>query len=207
MSKSIRHPQLDSPTTFTARWRLLISCLILAHFGAIGLTYATNWRRSALQDSVLLWLQPYLIGANWYQEMLPIEWVSDAHSLKQIRISVQFNDNPHEWESVLETKKWARDQARAERFLHLLAELAGTEDTQGLTNVLKSIVLHIENGRSSNILKIRIEKTSDSLAENEEENVLYEASLARFSNGEFGFVSKIDDHRTVRALNAMTGSP
>ena len=207
MSKSIRHPQLDSPTKFTARWRLLISCLILAHFGAIGLTYATNWRRSALQDSVLVWLQPYLIGANWYQEMLPIEWISDAHSSKQFRISVQSNDNPHEWESVLEAKKLALDNARAERLLHLLAELAGTEDTQGFTNVLKSIVLHIENGRSSNILKIRLEKTSETLAENEEENVLYEASLARFSNGEFGFVPKIENHRTVRALNAVTGSP
>ena len=139
--------------------------------------------------------------------MLPIEWISDAHSSKQFRISVQSNDNPHEWESVLETKKLALDNARAERFLHLLAELAGTEDTQGLTKVLKSIVLHIENGRSSNILKIRLEKTSESLADNEEENVLYEASLARFSNGEFGFVPKIEKHRTVRALNAVTGAP
>ena len=208
MSKTIRHQQPESPSEITAGWRWLVSCLILAHFGAIGLTYATNWRRSTLQDSALHWLQLYLIGANWYQEMLPIEWISDAHSSKRIRVSVQANDNPHEWESVLETKKLALDNSRAERLLHLLAELAVTDDTQGLTNVLKSIVLHIENGRTSKILKIRIKKTSESSPENKaEENVLYEASLARFSNGEFGFVPKIENHRTVRALNSVTGSP
>lgn len=206
MSKSIHHQQFDSPSEITPRWRWLVSCFILAHFGVIGLTYATNWRRSKLQDSVLQWLQPYLIGANWYQEMLPIEWISDAHSSKRIRISVQANDNPHEWKIVLDTKKLALNNAKAERLLHLLAELAVTEDTQGLTNVLKSIVLHIENGRTTTILKIRLEKTSESLAESEEEKVLYEASLARFPNGEFGFVPKIENHRTVRALNT-TGSP
>lgn len=206
VSKTIRYPQLDNPTEINARLRWLICFFILVHFGAIGLTYATNWRRSALQDRALLWLQPYLIGANWYQEMLPIEWLSDAHSSKRIRISVQANDNPHKWESVLETKKLAWDHARAERLLQIIAELAATEDSQGLTNVLKSVVLHIENGRSFKILKIRLEKTSESHPESEEENVLYEASLARFSNGEFGFVPKIEKHRTVRALNT-TGAP
>ena len=206
MSKTIRRPQFGSPSEITTHWRWLVSCLILVHFGAIGLTYATNWRRSTLQDSVLHWLQPYLIGANWYQEMLPIEWISDAHSSKRIRISVQASDNPDQWKIVLETRKFSLDNARAERLLHLLAELAGTEDSQGLTNVLKSIVLHIENGRTTTILKIRLEKTSESLPESEEEKVLYEASLARFPNGEFGFVPKIENHRTVRALNT-TGSP
>ena len=141
--------------------------------------------------------------------MLPIEWISDASITKKIRISIQADDNPKEWKIVLETKKLTLDSARLERLLHLLSELAGTEENSGLTDMLKSIVLHIENGQSSKILKIRLEKTSKSQRVNEEaeENVFYEASLARLPNGEFGFVPKIENHRTVRALNAGTGTP
>ncbi len=182
----------------------------MLHFGAIGLTYATNWRRSEFQDRVLVWLQPYLIGVNWYQEMLPVEWISDAQTAKSIRLSVQASDEPKDWKAVFDTTHMALDNARTERLLHLLAELSTHDDTQGLTKVLKSIVLHLENPRkngNSTVLRIRLEKTSAPKSEIEEEAVLYEASLARFPSGEFGFVPKIENHRTVRALNSETLSP
>lgn len=210
VSKTIRPQQMDSLSGNTARWRWFVSCLILLHFGAIGLTYATNWRRSAFQDNLLVCLQPYLIGANWYQEMLPIEWISDAHKAKSIRVSVQSIDEPRDWKPVFDTTRMALDNARTERLLHLLADLASNDDTEGLTNVLKSIVLHLENPRKSNtatVLRIRIEKTSASQSESEAEPVLYEASLARFPNRAFGFIPKVENHRTVRALDSAKVSP
>jgi len=199
-----------SSSESTARWRWFASGFILLHFAAIGLSYSTNWRRSSLQDGLLVNLQPYLIGVNWYQEMLPIEWISDAHKTKRIRVSVQETDNPKNWKPVFDTTQMAIDNARTERLLHLLAELASNDDTEGLTNVLKSIVLHLENfikRDKSTVLRIRIEKSSDPEAGSEEESILYEASLARFPNGEFSFVPKIENHRTVRSLNSATVSP
>lgn len=210
MSKTIRQQQINSLSESTARWRWFVSGLILLHFGAIGLSYAANWRRSAFQDGLLVRLQPYLIGVNWYQEMLPIEWISDAHNAKSIRVSVQANDQPKDWKPVFNATPMALDKARTERLLHLLAELSGNDDSEGMTNVLKSIVLHIENPKKSSkstVLRIRIEKNLPPNAESEEEPVLYEASLARLPNGEFAFVPKIENHRTVRALNSATVSP
>ena len=201
---------MDSLSGNTTRWRWFVSCLILLHFGAIGLTYATNWRRSAFQDNLLVCLQPYLIGTNWYQEMLPIEWISETHKAKSIQVSVQTFDEPRDWKTVFGTTWMALDHARTESLLHLIAELAINDDAEGLTNVLKSIVLHLENpkkSKTSTVLRIRIEKTSASQAEIEEEPFLYEASLARFPKGEFGFVPKIENHRTVRALDSAKVSP
>ena len=210
VSKTIRHHQIDSQSESTASWRWFVSGLILLHFGAIGLSYAANWRRSPLQDRMLMGLQPYLIGANWYQEMLPIEWISDAQKSKSIRVSIQESDEPKDWKPVFNTKQLALDNARTERLLHLLAELASNDDTEGMTYVLKSIVLQFENQKKSSkstVSRIRIEKNAALNAESEEEPVLYEASLARFPNGEFGFVPKIENHRTVRSLNSATVSP
>ena len=210
MSKAIRPQQIESQSKSTSHWRWFASCIILLHFGAIGLTYATNWRRSEFQDGLLVWLQPYLIGVNWYQEMLPIEWISEPLAAKSIRLSVQASDEPKDWKAVFDTTRMALDNARTERLLQLLAELATQDDSEGLTNVLKSIVLHLENRRkndNSTVLRIRLEKTSAPKSETEEEPVLYEASLARFPSGEFGFVPKIENHRTVRALKSETLSP
>ena len=45
------------------------------------------------------------------------------------------------------------------------------------------------------------------MAESESESILYEASVARFPTGEFGFVPKLESHRSVRSLNAKPGTP
>jgi len=189
----------------------LISVAILFHFSAVGLSYATNWRRSTIQDAVLTRLQPYLITGNWYQEMLPIEWISDTSS-RPVRLLVQRSDGLKEWKQVLDVSEKGMGRARAERVLHVLAELASNDDTLGLTNVLKSIVVHIESEKKeqgSLVSKIRLVKNLESKAvmadtndvsSDETESVLYEAALARFAGGEFGFVPKIESNRSVRSL-------
>jgi len=190
------------------QWQWVLRLLILFHFFAIALTYSANWRRSAIQDNTLGSLQPYLIAGNWYQEMLPVEWISDSIGQKSVRLSIQTTTSPNDWTPALDASVKNLDQARAQRLLHVLTELAVSEDTQGLTNVLKSIVLHLENDPSKpRLVGIRLERHSDSSPESQAESILYEASLARFSNGEFGFVPKLESHRSVRSLNAKPGTP
>ncbi len=180
------------------------------HLGAIGLTYATNWRRSALQDRVLVWLQPYLIGVNWYQEMLPIEWISDSNSTKKVRVSIQTASIPNEWQTVLDSSRNSPTRTRSERFMYPLVELARSEDGQGITNMLASIVLHLEGEKtndSETILRIRLENVSMAASGSDTESVLYEASLARFPSSEFGFVPEIEKHRSVPAIESTRNSP
>lgn len=206
MTKPIRAPKQLTPT-IPIGWQWGLRILILFHFFAIGLTCAANWRRSAIQDSTLGWLQPYLIGGNWYHEMLPVEWVSDSIGQKPVRLSIQTVDSPLEWKPPLDSSVKFSDQARTKRLLHVLTELAVSEDTQGLTNVLKSIVLHLESNRAPHLVAIRLERFSVPTSDPESETVLYEASLARFPNGEFGFVSKLESHRSVRSLDQNRGAP
>ena len=113
---------------------------------------------------------------------------------------------------VLDVSEKGVGRVRADRFLHVLAELAINEDTLGLTNVLKSIVVHLESknkDQKSLVSKIRLEKnlefkaiiaSSKDVLSDETVSVLFEAALARFAGGEFGFVPKIDSNRTVRSL-------
>lgn len=189
----------------------MISVTILFHLFAVGLSYATNWRRSTVQDAVLTRLQPYLITGNWYQEMLPIEWISETSS-RQVRLLVQTKNGSNEWKQVFDASEKSVGRFRAERLLHVLAELASNDDTLGLTNALKSIVVHLESenkDQNSLVSKIRLDKkwepkadnvgTKDALSD-ETESVLYEAELARFAGGEFGFVPKIESNRSVRSL-------
>ena len=201
------------PINFTQmnRWsRWIINSLILFHFGAVGLSYATNWRRSNFQDRILVLLQPYLIGWNWYQEMLPVEWISDANSTKSVRVDVQTKATPNEWHSVLDTSVHSFSRAKIDRFLYPLVEFAKSDDTEGLTRILKSLVVHLESETTANnarILKIRLENVSQMELESNAVSILYEASLARFPTGEFGFVTDIESYRSVRAVESAGSSP
>ena len=113
---------------------------------------------------------------------------------------------------MFDTSEKSVGRFRAERLLHVLAELASNDDTLGLSNALKSIVAHLESENkdpNSLVSKIRLDKkwepkadnvgTKDALSD-ETESVLFEAELARFAGGEFGFVPKIESNRSVRSL-------
>jgi len=209
MTEPIRDQKQKTPS-IPLQWQWGLRLLFLLHFFAIGLTYSANWRRSAIQDNTLGWLQPYLIGCNWYQEMLPVEWISDSIGQKPARLSIQTTDSPQDWTPALDSSVKNLDQARSQRFLHVLTELALSDDTQGLTNVLNAIVLHLESDPfkpKQLLVGIRLERHSDPMAESESESILYEASVARFPTGEFGFVPKLESHRSVRSLNAKPGTP
>ncbi len=159
---------------------------------------------------MLVWLQPYLISANWYQEMLPIEWISDANGSRNLQVSVLTNDANGVWSTVLDTSQNSFLRARTERLLYPLVDFEASEDTQGLTNILKSFVLHLESqskGSATKIMRIRLERNAKPNEEKQAESVLYEASIARFPNGEFGFVPKIESHRAVHALESARQAP
>ncbi len=159
---------------------------------------------------MLLWLQPYLIGLNWYQEMLPIEWISDSNGTKKVRVSIQTTSKPNEWQTVLDSSRNSPTRTRSERFMYPLVELARGDDGQGLTNIFKSIVLHLEAEKtndSETISRIRLENLSVTTLGSETESVLYEAALARFPTREFGFVPEIEKHRSVPAIESLRSSP
>lgn len=205
-----------------SRWRWVISCLIIFHFAAIGLTYATNWRRSVIQDNILVWLQPYLIGGCWYQEMLPIEWVSGQNKSLPIKVSIQTKKNPDEWYPVLDSRSKIHassdmNPAKSRRLLRAMIELSANEETEGMLRIFKSIVVHVESTSPSEspifVDRIRLEQPVVEKGENSDpqsdtrEFALVEASVARFENGEIGLVPKIESHRSVRAKNNGRGNP
>lgn len=189
--------------------RRLVSCLIVFHFSAIGLTYSANWQRSAIQDRLLVLMQPYLIGLNWYQEMLPAEWISEANRSRTVRVSIQTRDAPNEWQAVLDSSRKGWSGAKTAAFLHPLVEFALSENVPGLNDLFKSMLVHLESdgNHAGKILRIRLGRASDSESEMEKESVLYEASVARFPNGEFGFIPKIESHRELRSRDPIRGTP
>ena len=195
--------------TSSRRGRLVVSLLIVVHFTAIALTYATNWRRSQFQDQVLGWLQPYLILGCWDQEMLPVEWVSDQNKSNIARVSIQTDADSTKWIHVLESQTVGRrsltmDHAKTDRLLDLMLKLTeneNDENIEGILTIFKSIVLHIESTNRTTspnefVASIRLEHPLD--------NALVEATVARFEDGEIGLIPKIESFRTVRAKNTET---
>ncbi len=215
-------PPMSASSSIPLSWRWVISCLILCHFAAVGLTYVTNWRRSLIQDNILVWLQPYLIGGCWYQEMLPIEWVSSQNKSFPTKVSIQTKQNPNEWLPVLESRSERHASsgmgpAKSRRLLRVMMELSDNEETEGILRIFNSIVVHVESTgpKESPVFvdRIRLEQPSEKKDENGEpqsdtsEFTMVEASVARFENGEIGLIPKIESHRTVRARNAGRGNP
>jgi hypothetical protein len=169
-----------------------------------------------------VWLQSYLIGGCWYQEMLPIEWVSGQNKSLPTKVSIQTKNNPDEWYPVLESRSESHatsgmNPAKSRRLLRAMIELSENEETEGILRLFKSIVVHVESTGPNEppilVDRIRLEQTVEEKGENSDpqsdtrEFALVEASVARFENGEIGLVPKIESHRSVRAKNAVRGNP
>ena len=144
--------------------------------------------------------------------MLPVEWVSDPSGSGRVHVLVKLTNDNRDWKPVTDACEKGVDLARLERLLHVLAELARNDDTLGLTNVLKSVVVHLESinqGQKNLVTRIRLANQANQFSSEaigldssmvESDSVLYEAALARFEGGEFGFVPKVDSHRSVRSV-------
>lgn len=197
-------------------WRWAISVFLLAHFGVISLTYSTNWRRSAAQDQILGYLQPYLIGCNWYQEMLPVEWTSGQSSSNATRVSVSASSVDDDWKPVISNRSYGLGaltfhQNKVERWIRLAQELAASDDQEGLLRLMRSLVLHLDHSeefQEHRVVRIRLEQTvkkdsSDSADSNEPSEItLIEAQVARLEDGSIGLIPKIEEHREVRIRGA-----
>jgi len=205
VSKSISQAEISKPKEFLfGRFGFLVSCFLVLHLFGIGLSYATNWRRSEIQDKVLVWLYPYLIGGSWYQESLPVEWISDMTKSRSISVSLQQTNELGKWKEMLDSESpiTRLDEARKDRLRFLLAELALSEDAEGLTRIFKSMVLHHEaTVKEEKVSKIRLtsSQVTGEGAQDDGEMVLFEASIARFESGDLGFILKTEDHRSVRS--------
>jgi hypothetical protein len=192
--------------------RGLISTVIALHFAILTLTYATNWRRSAVQDRLHELVQPYSILGNWYTEMLPFECATTNMTSNETRISIQRADS-EQWETLMSS--WPSRQPHAvhlsfksHRLMRLVHELIGSEDQEGLLRILKSIAVHdnsnVPDGRL--LSRFRITQTSkidtpspDTLADQE---IVLEATVVRLEDGSIGLIPKIDAHREVQARGA-----
>jgi hypothetical protein len=169
-----------------------------------------------------MWLQPYLVGGCWYQEMIPIEWVSGQNKSLPTRVSIQTKKNPDEWYAVLDNRSEGNasigmNPAKSRRLLRAMIELSDNEETEGILHIFKSIVVHVEstgpNESPMFVDRIRLEQPVEEKGGNSDPQsdmrafALVEASVARFENGEIGLVPKIESHRSVRAKNAGRGNP
>ena len=117
-------------------------------------------------------------------------------------------DFPPDWTTALDSFGEKLDQGRRSDSPDS-SRFAVSENTQGLTNVLKSMVLHLEHdpAKPEQLVGIRLERLASPTVESESETILYEASVARFPNGELGFVPKLESHRSVRSLDAGGRAP
>jgi hypothetical protein len=196
---------------WSAGLRGLVSVLLVLHFFLIGLTYATNARRSSVQDSVHVWLQPYSIPGNWYFEMLSFDGLSGKENLNSLRISVA-RASSDEWETIM--AMWPKDQRgfwglrfKSNRLMSLVQELVANDDQEGLLRILRSVVKHLDaktQPANESLTRIRLdqnagepEASSSDLPESSQRQVILEASIARLEDGEFGLIPKIDAHREV----------
>ena len=213
MSKSDNSiAKTESGSFPSSTWQWAISLVVVFHFGAIALTYATNWRRSPVQDQVLTWLQPYLIGANWYHEMLPVELVSEEAKSQHTWLAVCSSDS-EEWKTILDNWEGTFDNHYCARLLRLMLDLAEQENTDGLGRIAVSLVKHFESSQGNvapnstkQIDRIRLLQPPSKLDESGENKIVFEGDIVRFENGELAFVSKTENRRTVRALINDRGS-
>lgn len=168
-----------------------------------------------MQDRCLTFLQPYLIGLNFYPETLPVEWIDDNSPPSATRISVSdFSEN--DWTTVLSTQANANSPAgsfeslglhrsNSRRLLQLLTALSKNEDEDGILRILKSVAVRLdanavgEGASLKSFDRIRLELPGPATPDGGMEPVFVEAMVARFENGEMGLVPQVEPHRSVRS--------
>lgn len=179
------------------------------------MAYSANHRRSSVQDRCLAFLQPYLIGLNFYPETLPVEWIDDDSPPSATRISIS-DSSGGKWITVLSTQANANSlggsleslglhRSNSRRLLQLLSALSKNEDEDGILRVLKSVAVRlnamaIQAGNSPKSFdRIRLELPGIPTPDGDMEPVFVEAMVARFENGEMGLVPQVEPHRSVRS--------
>ena len=194
--------ELRSPTWLV---RAIVSLLVAAHFAAILVTYSANWRRSGIQDDTLTLGQPYLIGLNWYVEMLPIDWNrADSADLKA-RLSVQ-EKNETERLVLLDSNADTVDRAKKRSLLRLLVSVIEAGDDDGAALLLSSMIKHEQVSRTQKpIVSVRLEKLLDS--GNANYSVLYDATVKQSSDGAIQFLPVLEPQRTVPVTRSETSLP
>lgn len=201
-------------------WRWLISVCLLIHFGCILLTLSTNRRRSNVQDSFHSLFQPYLVGLNWYQEMLPLDWISGAGT-GDFFVAIQTTESS-QWTTLMPgptvsiAERIGIQHEKTLRMVQLLAEMTKSENHEGAMQILRSIISHLDASaeKSQRVQRIRVQrkKSLESMAqvsdaESISEEVVFEVSIARFADGTFGLVPKIEVQREVRAIGGQRSVP
>jgi ABC-type cobalamin transport system ATPase subunit len=180
--------------------------LVVSHFVAILVTYSANWRRSSIQDDMLTLGQPYLIGLNWYVEMLPIEWNrADSADLKT-RLSVQ-EKNTAERLVLLDSSADTVDRAKKRNLLRLLVSILEAGDDDGAALLLSSIIKHEQSSTTrikNPIVSVRLEKLLD--AGDANYSVLYDATVKQSSDGKVQFLPALEPQRTVPAIRSETSA-
>jgi hypothetical protein len=88
-----------------------------------------------------------------------------------------------------------------------MIELADNTDTDGLSRIMKAVVVHHEHlNPKLKIERIRLERESSEEVDGASP-LLFEATVARFEDGGIGIVPKIENRRSVRATNLQRGAP
>jgi hypothetical protein len=203
-SSDKQSPELRSPTWLV---RAIVSLLVAAHFVAILVTYSSNWRRSGIQDDTLTLGQPYLIGLNWYVEMLPIDWNrADSADLKA-RLSVQ-EKNETERIVLLDSNADTVDRAKKRSLLRLLVSVIEAGDDDGAALLLSSMIKHEQSSATRTqkpIVSVRLEKLLD--AGDTNYSVLYEATVKQASDGTIQFLPVLEPQRTVPVTRSEASAP
>jgi len=201
----------------SSHWKLLISIAILVHFSSLCVAYSANQMRSPLQDRVLVFLQPYLIGFNFYPETLPVELIADENPPSSTRISIS-SSGQGEWSTVLSTQVSALESLslhglKSRRLLQLLSALSKNEDEDGILRILESVAMRVDSidfklGTVDKPFdKIRLELPGVPTDDGGLEPVFVEALVARFEDGEIGLVPKVEPHRSVRSKLNESAKP
>ena len=172
--------------------RTIVSVCVVVHFVAILATYSANWRRSGIQDDVLTASQPYLIGLNWYVEMLPIEWnKADSADMKAKLTALEKNQT--ERIVLLDSTTTTLDRAKKRSLLRLLVSILEVGDDDAAALLLSSVIKHeqasgVRSGGDANY------------------SVLYEATVKQSNEGSIQFLPVLEPQRTVPAIRSETST-
>ncbi len=186
--------------------RAIVSLLVVLHFFLVVTTYAANWRRSGVQDDALSLCQPYVIGLNWYVEMLPIEWCKSDSADSKARLSVQSKSGT-ERSLLLDSTADTLDRAKKRNLLRLLVSVVEAGDDDGAALLLASMIKHAQNSREQTdpIVSVRLEKLLD--VTDSSYSVLYEAAVKHSEAGKVQFLPALEPQRTVPAMNPRMSAP
>lgn len=176
----------------------ILSIFVVCHFLLVGVSYASNWRRSTLSDAILTTTQPYLIGLGLGVEMHSFEWTRAPQLEQPVRILVSHSSSSEPSIILMDSQASGLDRFKKRQLLQFIVTFIEMYNEENATRLLSSIIANAHVVTDKPFDFVVVEQQTDQHGNYEP---LYQAFVVREPGVPPKFLPVLESQRTMKGIS------